>query len=468
MIAALFRYAPVQMLSAISVFILIAIHTKFLEPAVYGSLAVALVILELVRAVSTQWLNTAMLRIYPSSSASEKENISQVIFFSAIVGCLFGFLIIAIALYFYKILDVYSFLSLSLLLFLKSIFQYLLEIARLNDKSSLYRRSMLLQTTLSVALSWFLLSKYPTVNVAFLSLSLSFLFSIITFGKPVRPAFNYYTFKNIADYGIPMMFSSFISLLSSSLDKLIIPAALGLSLAGIYAAQINIILGLTSLIFMIVALPMYPELVKLSNDKCLLQRKHATYLSTLLMISLPALLGVIILSEEIVYLFLGEKYYMPQSNVFSFLALAAFLLNIKGHYIDHALQFQLRTKIILYVSIVGFAINSFLIPFSVKYFGLEGAAVTLIITNSFLTIISAWIAIRNGYTYFVEFDVCKVVFSALIMATFLYFLKDSDFLIGSVAFKFVVCVVVAAMFYALCLVALNFMKSRDFLLAKIA
>jgi hypothetical protein len=54
------------------------------------------------------------------------------------------------------------------------------------------------------------------------------------------------------------------------------------------------------------------------------------------------------------------------------------------------------------------------------------------------------------------------------MATFLYFLKDSDFLIGSVAFKFVVCVVVAAMFYALCLVALNFMKSRDFLLAKIA
>lgn len=65
MIASLLKYAPVQVISALSVFALIAVHTHFLTPEYYGVLAVAMVVLELVRAFSTQWLNTSMLRLYP-------------------------------------------------------------------------------------------------------------------------------------------------------------------------------------------------------------------------------------------------------------------------------------------------------------------------------------------------------------------------------------------------------------------
>ncbi|MBJ7018622.1 oligosaccharide flippase family protein, partial [Vibrio cholerae] len=65
MIASLLKYAPVQVFSALSVFALIAVQTRFLSPENYGVLAVAMVVLELVRAFSAQWLNTSMLRLHP-------------------------------------------------------------------------------------------------------------------------------------------------------------------------------------------------------------------------------------------------------------------------------------------------------------------------------------------------------------------------------------------------------------------
>lgn len=74
MIASLLKYAPVQVFSALSVFALIAVQTRFLSPEHYGVLAVAMVVLELVRAFSAQWLNTSMLRLYPGYSDRSKSN----------------------------------------------------------------------------------------------------------------------------------------------------------------------------------------------------------------------------------------------------------------------------------------------------------------------------------------------------------------------------------------------------------
>ena len=51
MISKLFKYAPVQILSAFSLFLLISIQTRYLSPNEYGLLAIFLVFTEGARSV---------------------------------------------------------------------------------------------------------------------------------------------------------------------------------------------------------------------------------------------------------------------------------------------------------------------------------------------------------------------------------------------------------------------------------
>ncbi|MGC9551037.1 lipopolysaccharide biosynthesis protein, partial [Vibrio metoecus] len=184
MIASLLKYAPVQVISALSVFTLIAVQTRFLAPENYGVLAVAMVVLELVRAFSTQWLNTSMLRLYPAYSNQEQGQLVQTISMMAIVGSLVGFVAIALILFIYGQMNWERLLVLCTLLLTKSIFQYQLEFSRLNDRLNAYRQATLLQAVSSVVFSMLWLSWNSTIESALFALSLSFFVGSLALGFP--------------------------------------------------------------------------------------------------------------------------------------------------------------------------------------------------------------------------------------------------------------------------------------------
>jgi O-antigen/teichoic acid export membrane protein len=66
MFRSLLNYAPVQVFSALSIFLLIAVQTSYLTVESYGLLAIFMLIMEVVRSCSSQWINTSLLRLYPS------------------------------------------------------------------------------------------------------------------------------------------------------------------------------------------------------------------------------------------------------------------------------------------------------------------------------------------------------------------------------------------------------------------
>ncbi|WP_159307339.1 oligosaccharide flippase family protein, partial [Klebsiella pneumoniae] len=100
----------------------------------------------------------------------------------------------------------------------------------------------------------------------------------------------------------------------------------------VYAAQANLLMGVLGLVFMVISMPLYPNLAKHAEDKIALVSQHKTYLHLLVTLTFPALLGLGILQDEIIRLFLGEQYLSRSSERFWVLAIAGYLINFKGHY----------------------------------------------------------------------------------------------------------------------------------------
>ncbi|MFG0605973.1 exopolysaccharide biosynthesis flippase VpsE [Vibrio mimicus] len=427
MIASLLKYAPVQVFSALSVFVLIAIQTRFLSPQNYGVLAVAMVILELVRAFSTQWLNTSMLRLYPAYSAQEQQELVQSISLTALLGSLIGFLVIAVALYAYQQLSGSLLLVLCALLFVKSLFQYQLELSRLTERLSVYRQATLLQSVASVVISLLLLFFSATMESALLALTLSYGIGALVLGSPSQPKWHVSMLKRLFAYGVPIMLAGGISVLGGRVDRLFIAHFSGMNETGIYAAQANLLMGVLGLVFMVISVPLYPNLAKCTEDRPMLLRQHQTYLHLLLTLTIPALLGVGLLQEEIITLFLGQQYLSGSTALFWVLALAIFLINFKGHYLDHGLQFLLQTRQLLWVSVVGLLASLMLLPVMLNQFGMMGAALTLLLVSSLVAVLSFISSWRAGYRYGMGSDGVKALISALVMGFYLYEIKKLSF-----------------------------------------
>ncbi|PAR49041.1 sugar transporter, partial [Vibrio metoecus] len=324
MIRYLFQYAPAQAFSALSVFVLMAVQTRFLTLENYGILAVAMVVLELVRAFSTQWLNTSMLRFYPAYSVREQAQLVQTISLMTILGSLLGSLAIAVILLVYQDLNLERLLALCALLFVKSIYQYQLEFSRLNERLRAYRQASLLQSISSIMLSMLCFSYSATIESALFALTLSFGLGVLVLGLPKRPKWHLDILKRLLIYGIPIMLAGGIGVLSSRVDRLFIAHFSGMYETGIYAAQANLLMGILGLVFMVVAMPLYPNLAKHSEDKATILNQHKAYLHLLVAITFPALLGLGILQKEIITLFLGEQYISGSNALFWILALAIY------------------------------------------------------------------------------------------------------------------------------------------------
>ncbi|MGL4191907.1 oligosaccharide flippase family protein [Vibrio misgurnus] len=420
MIGQLLRYAPVQVFSALSVFLLIAIQTRFLTPENYGLLAVSMVVLELVRAFTTQWLNTSMLRLYPIYSAQEQQQLVQSISLTILFGGLVGFVVIAFALYANQQLNGSLLSILCLLLSVKSLFQYQLELARLNERLSAYRQAILLQSISVVVLSLGWLAYSATIESALLSLTLSYGIGALIFGLPSQPKLHRLMLKRLFAYGIPIMLAGGIGVIGGRIDRLFIAHISGMQQTGIYAAQANLLAGVLGLVFMVIALPLYPNLAKVSADRSVLQHQHQTYLHLLLTLTVPAVIGLGLLQQPLIKLLLGEQYMTGSPALFWVLALAVYTINFKAHYLEHGLQFLLQPGKLLWISLIGLTCSILLLPSMLHRFGIFGAALTLLMVSVLLASLVFLCAWRAGYRYSLGSDGIKVLIAAAVMGGYLF------------------------------------------------
>ncbi len=427
MLKKLMQYAPVQIFSALSVFLLIAIQTKFLGVEDYGMLAIFFLIIEVVRSFSAQWVNTSLLRLYPAASKENQNHYRTIAVYLLSALFLPAAGLVAAAIFYYEVFTWSILIYLSLLLLSKSAYMLLLDMARLNDRASAYRTTSMLQSLLSILLTYVFLSYSSVLESALLALAVSYVVVLPFVVIRVRLTI-LYDAKSLAipmfTYGLPLLVSGTLASLSSRVDRLFIADSIGLVETGVYSALSNMLLGVMALVFMVVAMPLYPEMTKAINNKAKLAVLHAKYFKMLMLVSLPALIGVCLIAEPMISLFLTAEYLQYGVELFYILALSVFILNVRGHYVDHGLQFTLNTHFLPFIVGVSIIINIALLSILLGEYGLYGAAVASLVTNIITLCISFVVAKRKGYQYHFSVDLIKIIFASAVMTVVMLFLRS--------------------------------------------
>mgnify|MGYP000458414713 CR=1 FL=1 len=456
MINKLLKYAPVQIFSALSVFVLIALQTKSLSLSDYGLLAVFMLISEVVRSFSAQWVSASMLRLYPTQTSLKKIE-----YLSASVCMLFTLFVPAVILIVLGLIyhDVYSLevlILLSFFLLSKSIHLYFMDIARLNDKLTQFRLASIIQAISSVLITFSLLSYRPVIEYALYSLIISYLLvmPLLLFKIQIKWPKDKVVVASITQYGMPLMLSGVLASLVSRVDRIFIANSIGLSEAGVYSGISNLLLGVIALVFMIIAMPLYPELTQAIGDRNKLALLHKKYINILMFVSMPALCGLCILAEPLITLFLTPEYLKHGLELFYLLAASVFVLNLRGHYIDHGLQFTLNTRFLPLITGLSLALNVVIIYALIDDYGLYGAAVASLIASIFSLFLSYGVSTYKGYKYSFGGDVFKTILSCGVMAMSLLVINKQVLGLGVMS-QLSILIVTGVISYCAAHVALN-------------
>ncbi|HEJ2467745.1 TPA: polysaccharide biosynthesis protein [Vibrio cholerae] len=466
MISSLFKYAPVQVFSSLCLFALIAVQTRFLSIEDYGVLAIIMVFIEGIRAISSQWLVVTLLRYYPASDITDKANLVSTTSVMTLVLAIPALITIFITLYAYGIFTVNILFSSSLLLLMKVAYIYRVELCRLDEDIDKYRKGVLVNSLSSIIGSFLILYIWPGISSAIFALALSNLVALSFLKNELKTNFEIKAFKKIISYGLPIMISGGIIAIGSRLDRLFIGKFIGLEETGIYSAFSNTLMGIISLVFMVISVPLYPELTKSTNNTSELINKHQNYLDVLVAITLPSLLGICFIAEPLINVFLSQEYLNQGVELFWILAVSVYILNFKMHYIDHGLQFLDKTKYFPFVAFVSILVNIILLSLTLRTLGVYGAAWIILTSNAIGLILAMFIALYFGYRYRFGLNIAKVILSCGIMLVVLL-LKEALFPNLESWIDIVISVCLGVLVYSMSMFILNALKIKDFVIRKV-
>lgn len=351
MLSKLKRYAPLQILSASSLFAVIAIHTRFLSISDYGLLALIVSSVEFCVICLVQWVITTFQRFY--NSYDEKSILlGKVVVYLTCMSVL-G---VVVLVFFYFFTDFHSFYILFLAIFLfilRAVYSFFLEYLRVIDDIGKYRTGLCAQTILSVIFTIFALSIAPNIYSALIALLVSYSVSVLFFLCTVRLGFKLINplEQKFLKYGVPILISNILVFTANRSDRFILALFSDATQIGLYAGMSSIAIGLISLLFMVIAQPLYPEMARVSDNKPLLVEKQKKYSFIIFTLSIPLVSLIGVISHDLLVFMLGPNFKNADTDIFYLILASSFLYNCKVHYLDHFLQFSRRTDCILYVSI---------------------------------------------------------------------------------------------------------------------
>ena len=202
--------------------------------------------------------------------------------------------------------------------------------------------------------------------------------------------------KSVADvrkflpYSLPLIFNSLFLWFTASIDRLIIVHLIGLASVGVYGVSLQVTLLLT-VVLSPITFVLFPRVSASWNlkNKDDVNLFFSQAVSLTLILSAPAIVGLLVVSPGLIALLAGQSY-STSSNLILFLLLAGLA---KAIYQNHIFVIHLVEKTfllpILFISTA--VINYALCYFFVLKFGIEGAAIARFITFGIMAfIVTIW------------------------------------------------------------------------------
>ncbi|WP_169833700.1 flippase [Caldithrix abyssi] len=370
-------------------FILLPIYTQYLTIADYGVLAILEITGQFLSSIFDLGLSFALNRWYWEEEFKNRQKTLFFTIFSTLV--LVGSGLLILLLYFSDFLAVVLFSAgkyglliklMSITVALNILSRSILNLMRIQERSTLYAVSNLARFTVNLVLTiYFVVNLEKGIAGIYLAQIVGFLvfFLFLTkyFLQNVRFKFERKVLKSMLAFGLPMVLTSIAGIILSITDRYSLKFLADLNDVGIYSFAFKISNSIKVFIGQSISWALTPVMYKMmsSKDNVRFYSKTLTYFTFIL------ILFVFILSlyakELIVLISRSEQYYPAYQIVpiISFAILFGLLRNITAIGINIKKKTKITALVITFVAILNIGLNILLVP---SYKAMGASVATLI------------------------------------------------------------------------------------------
>jgi O-antigen/teichoic acid export membrane protein len=453
-------------------FVAIALYTRLLTPEEYGEYALVIAAVTFVNTTLFHWLRLGLLRYNPKYEGNEKK-----MFISSVVATFLSMSIFTILLGTGAFLVYAPFHSIALLWFLgivlltmQSIFDLFTEYLRSELASKLFGVVTSVKVVLSLTFAFILIRFFGFGGEGIvLGLILGIFFSFIFIIPKYMHLFDWKMIdkamiKEVVLYSVPFIAALSMEAIILNTDRYLIGWMMDTDSVGIYAVSYDLAKQILFLLMMIINLAAYPLVVKALETggikECQKQLNQNTTL--LLMVSVPATTGMILLSKSFTGIFLGEDFQGSASVIFSLIAFAIFIQGFKMYYFDLAFQLGKNTKLQIWPVLAAAVLNVILNVVFIPQYGIFGSAYATIIAYVVSVLLSALIGKKIFPLTFPFKEVGKIFIATAVMGLAIWPALKLEGILG-----FIVQIALGIAAYAVLVWLLNISGIRQMVLKRL-
>ncbi|MFK3936039.1 polysaccharide biosynthesis C-terminal domain-containing protein [Alkalihalobacillus sp. NPDC078783] len=426
-----FAYLLSHGIPALVGFAAIAVYTRLLTDVEYGRYALVFAIAAMINAVVFEWLKVSLLRYYPQYQGKRsfldtvKLCFLALAFFSAVAGLPLYFLFEGLG---------WIHIVLALVLsWCQSWYQMNLNLLRSEFNPKLYGYLSFLRSVLALAFGVLLIvAGYDELGLLW-GLIIAFVVTLAwptykKWGLGLRlTSYDPLIVKGFAGYGVPLALTLLLGVVIHNSDRFIISAMLGVGPNGTYSATYDLTEQTIFTLMLVINLAAFPLAVRTMEQKgekeALVQVKENTGL--LLLIALPAMVGLLVLTPNVVGLMLGESFREEALLIMPIIAVGAFLKGIKLYAVDIIFHLHKRTSIQVIPVFLAAVLNVVFTILLIPEFGLQGAAIATVIAYVVAIVLSlVFMNLSIREFPFPGKDFVKILCASFIMGVALWFMRE--------------------------------------------
>jgi len=271
-----------------------------------------------------------------------------------------------------------------------------------EQRSARYFSVEISRAALSLALSLILVMSagphFESLAIGFAGANVTVaLVCLVPFGRDlVQLSLNRGLVNSIVSYAGPIVPITVLESLIPLSERYIIQFVVGPAAVGVYAAAQNLVQQPINMLASSVALAAFPIIMRSAevDGNGGAQTRMREVGSFLVALGLPAVAGIIMLRSEIATVVLGEDFREQAMILMPWVAVSAFLANLKSHYFDMAFHVTRRMMVLVAIRLPAMLLTAPLIYVLLKIWGLPGAAAGACLTFAASLAVS-WIVGRR-------------------------------------------------------------------------
>jgi len=265
-----FFYLLTKIIPGITGLLSVIVFIRWVGPDGYGQFTLLLSFIMAAGALSSGWLNQAILRYF--SQDENKGEFPVAIFRGILISFLLGFIILLVGFQFFLDLDIIAFVIAYISLISIILFRLRSVLLQAGLKAKKVTQITAVQAILGLIIPLIFLIRINHYLAIIAGISLAYLLigykSIFSFNKfstnSITSSNN--VLSKYYNFGIPLSFRISLGLFISFLDRWFIMFFLNDSITGLYAGYSEIIIKVFSIILFPITLTIHPRVTKLWNE----------------------------------------------------------------------------------------------------------------------------------------------------------------------------------------------------------